>query len=227
METNNSPLPQLIQSGPEFYETGLVYRYLMPDGPGPYPTAVLLHGRLGDEDVMWIFRRAIPRPWLIVAPRAILAEAPGRYSWHHQPGGEWPELAAFDPAVDAVTRFLRALPRLYNADPDRLYLMGFSQGAAVSYATILRDPALARGVAGLVGFAPRAAPEAVAGRLAGKPVFMAAGNQDPVVPVSEAQRTAALLRAAGAEVDYREYPTEHKMTSAALDDLRQWFQARR
>ena len=91
---------------------------------------------------------------------------------------------------------------------------------------VVHDP-LAAGAAdgGNVGAA--AAPAAVAGRLAGKAVFMAAGAQDPVVPVSEAQRAAALLQAAGAEVDYREYPTEHKMTSAALDDLRQWFQARR
>ena len=223
---DGSQPPQLIQSGPEWHEAGLAYRYEMPNGPGPYPTAVMIHGRRGDEDVMWVFRKAIPRPWLVVAPRAMLADQ-GGYSWHVQPPGEWPGIDAFHPAIDALTRFLQALPRLYNADPDRTYLMGFSQGAAVSYATILRDPTLARGVAGLVGFAPRAAPEAVAGRLAGKAVFMAAGAQDPVVPVSEAQRAAALLQAAGAEVDYREYPTEHKMTSAALDDLRQWFQARR
>lgn len=223
----DSPTPQLIQSGPEFYETGLVYRYLMPDGPGPYPTAVMLHGRLGDENVMWVFRRVIPRPWLVVAPRAILAERPGRYSWHHQPQGEWPPVAAFDPAVDALTRFLSALPRLYNADPDRTYLMGFSQGAAVSFAAVLRQPEMARGVAGLVGFVPRAEVDQVAGRLPGLPVFMAAGAEDPIVPVDEARRSAATLRAAGAELDYREYPTEHKMTSAAIDDLSTWFSARR
>jgi len=227
MEPNAPPTPQLIQSGPEYYETGLAFRYVLPDGPGPYATAVLLHGRLGDEDVMWIFRRAVPRPWLIVAPRAIVREAPGRYSWQHQPRGEWPALAAFDPAVAALKRFLAALPRLYNADPDRLHLIGFSQGAALSFATVLRDPTAARSVAALVGFVPRSAPEEVAGRLAGFPVYMAAGAEDPVVPVSEARQSAGILRAAGADLDYREYPTEHKMTAAAIDDLRDWLQARR
>lgn len=227
MESNVAPAPQLIQSGPEYYETGLAFRYLLPDGPGPYATAVLLHGRLGDEDVMWVFRRVVPRPWLIVAPRAILSEQPGRYSWHHQPQGEWPALEAFDPAVAALTRFLEALPRLYNADPDRLHLIGFSQGAALSFATVLRHPPAARSVAAMVGFVPRVAPEAVAGRLPDFPVYMAAGVEDPVVPVSEARQSADVLRAAGADLDYREYPTEHKMTSAAIDDLRDWLQARR
>ena len=219
--------PQLVQSGPEFYEAGLVYRYAMPSGPGPYPTAVLLHGRLGNEDVMWLFRRVVPRPWLVVAPRAIVPEGTRGFSWHAQPHGQWPELAAFNPAVEALTRFLTALPRLYNADPDRLYLIGFSQGAAVSFAAALRQPALARGIAGLVGFVPRVAPEAVAGRLNGLPVFMAAGEQDTTVPPEESRRAAAVLRAAGADLDYREYPTEHKLTPAALDDLQAWLQAQR
>ena len=225
MEPDQSP--QLVQSGPEFYEAGLAYRYTMPDGPGPYPTAVLLHGRLGNEEVMWVFRRALPRPWLAVAPRAILPEGTAGFSWHAQPHGQWPELAAFDPAVDALLRFLRALPRLYNADPDRLYLIGFSQGAAVAFAAALREPAIARGIAGLVGFVPRVAPEDVAGRLDGLPVFMAAGEQDATVPLDESRRAAEVLRAAGADLDFREYPTEHKLTPAALDDLQAWLQAQR
>lgn len=219
--------PQLVQTGPERFEAGLIYRYLQPDGPGPYPTVVLLHGRFGDEDVMWLFRRVIPRPWLVFAPRAPLAEPGGGFSWHTQPYGEWPELVAFDPAVAALTRFLEALPRLYNADPDRLYPIGFSQGAAVAYATALNRPGITRAIAGLVGFVPRARPEAIAGRLNGLPVFMAVGEQDPIVPYAEAQRSAEALRHAGVDLEYHEYPAEHKMTAAGLDDLQAWLHAQR
>jgi phospholipase/carboxylesterase len=224
---NPSATPQLIQTGPEWYETGLAYRILMPDSPGPYPTAVLLHGRVGDEDVMWIFRKTIPRSWLVVAPRAPVAESRGGFSWHVQPPGEWPDLKAFDPAVNALTRFLRALPRLYNADPDRIYLIGFSQGAAVAYATALREPGLIRGIAGLVGFAPDASalPD-LDGRLRDMPVFMATGLEDETVPYEQAQRAADLLRRAGADLSYHEYRTGHKMTSQAIADLGKWIAAR-
>jgi phospholipase/carboxylesterase len=221
----STSLPQLVQTGPEWFEAGLAYRYLQPDGPGPYPTVVLLHGRLGNEDVMWLFRHVIPRPWLVFAPRAPLAEQGGGFSWHVQPYGQWPELAAFDPAVAALTRFLRALPRLYNADPERLYLMGFSQGAAVAYAAALSQPNITRGIAGLVGFVPRVQPEAIAGRLNGLPVFMAVGEQDPIVPYAEARRSAEALRQAGADLEYHEYPTEHKLTASGIDDLRAWLYA--
>jgi phospholipase/carboxylesterase len=222
---DSSNMPQLVQTGPEWFEAGLAFRYQMPNGPGPYPTAVMLHGRLGDEDVMWVFRKTVPRPWLVVAPRAPLADH-GQYSWLIQPPDQWPDLAAFAPAVAALTRFLRALPRLYNADPERLYLLGFSQGAAVSFATALTDPTLVRGVAGLVGFAPNAATAEIEGRLNGMPAFMASGTEDRTVPYERTQHAADLLRRAGADLAYHEYPAGHKLTSAGVKDLREWFNAR-
>ena len=217
--------PQLIRSGPEWHEAGLAYRYEMPNGPGPYPTAVMIHGRRGDEDVMWVFRKAVPRPWLVVAPRAPFADH-DLYSWHIQPQGEWSGIDAFQPAIDALTRFLHALPRLYNADPDRTYLMGFSQGAATSIATALRRPELVRGIAALVGFAPDAPDELVAGRLSGLPVFMATGTEDPTVPLDVSRRAADLLRRTGADLEHHEYEIGHKLSAAGLADLQAWFQAR-
>lgn len=222
---DSSTTPQLIQTGPEWFEAGLAYRYQMPNGPGPYPTAVMLHGRMGDEDVMWVFRKSVPRPWLVVAPRAPLADHE-QYSWLIQPPDQWPDLTMFAPAVAALTRFLRALPSLYNADPERLYLLGFSQGAAVSFATALTDPALVRGVAGLVGFAPNATGAEIEGRLNGMPVFMASGTEDRTVPYERTQHAADLLRRAGADLAYHEYPAGHKLTSAGGKDLREWFNAR-
>lgn len=214
--------PKLVQDGPEFYEAGLAYRVQMPDGAGPYPTVVMVHGRRGDENVMWVFRRAIPRPWLVVAPRAPLADG-DLFSWQIQPNDRWPDLAGFDPAVAALARFIYSLPRLYNADPDRLYLLGFSQGAAVSLAAAWGEPALTRGVAGLVGFAPAAAEDEIAGRLSVRPAFWAVGTEDKTVPYEQSQRAAALLRHSGADLTYREYATGHKLPAEGLRDLRDWF----
>lgn len=224
MDTTSSP--QLIDDGPEFREAGLVHRLLMPDGPGPYPTGVLIHGRYGNEEVMWVFRRVIPRPWLIVTPRAIVAERNGSFSWLPQPLDDWPSLPDFDQAVRALTHFLVALPRLYNADPDRLYLMGFSQGAAVAITTALHQPELIRGIASLVGFAPQVEPGDIAGRLAGKPVFMAAGTEDQRVPIDLARGSAAVLRHAGSALQYHEYPSEHKLPPEGLKDLQAWWRER-
>jgi phospholipase/carboxylesterase len=204
---------------------GLLHRVRQPAGPGPHPTVVMLHGRSGDENVMWVFARALPAPWLIVAPRAISPDPDGGYAWHPRKPAEWPAIALFDNAVESIAQFIRALPALYQADMQRVYLMGFSQGAAASYATALKFPGLAQGIAGLVGFVPVGV-DTHTQPLAGLPIFMAVGRTDPTIPLEIAHVCAHTLRAAGAALDERIYDTGHKLNAEGMRDLKQWWTER-
>lgn len=205
----------------------LPHRVLQPDAAGLHPTVVMIHGRWGTEDVMWIFQQTIPKDWLIVAPRGNVQEENGRVSWHHPQQDEWPTLAAFTTAVNDLTQFILTLPNLYNADLSRLYLMGFSQGAAVSFATAINKPELIKGIASLVGFLPRGAESAIeTARLANLPVFMAAGSQDERIPLAIARESAKAVRAAGAFLEYREYETGHKLNGVGMRKLKQWWAER-
>lgn len=218
--------PTFVRSGPELLETGLVHNFLQPESPGPYPTVVLIHGRKGNEEVMWVFRRTIPRNWLIVAPCANLLEPDGGYSWVIQPDTTWSTLADFDPAAEAMKRFLDALPLLYNADPDRMILVGFSQGAATAFSTAMRYPGSVHGIASLVGFMPQPGGRDIAGTLPDLPVFMAVGTEDERLPLALARQSRDLALATGAAVEYHEYETGHKLTAAGMRDLHTWLLAR-
>jgi phospholipase/carboxylesterase len=205
----------------------LPHRVLQPTVTGPHPTVVMIHGRWGTEDVMWIFRHTVPHDWLIVAPRGIVQEENGYFSWHSRQQDEWPALAAFDTAVTILLRFIHSLTNLYNADLSKIYLMGFSQGAATSLATAMRDPELIKGVASLVGFMPREAESAIeTARLDELPVFMAVGSQDERIPLAVAQESGKAVRAAGAYLEYREYETGHKLNGAGIRKLKQWWAER-
>lgn len=219
------------KNGPEFVETGsaveasgLVHRVFRPNSPAPYRTAVMLHGRSGNEDVMWIFQRALPQDWLVVAPRAIKEDPDGGYSWHPRQRDEWPSLDMFDEAVTAVVQFINALPELYGADPEHIYLMGFSQGAAAAFATAIRHPGLVQGVAGLVGFMPDDCDaEIETGVLDGLPVFMAAGLEDATIPIEISRKSGETLKTAGADMTYGEYETGHKLNAEGMRDLKEWW----
>lgn len=218
------PNPLLIDSGPILTEMGLIHNVLEPAGPGPYRTVVMLHGRYGNEDAMWLFAKTTPVNWLKIAPRGLLAEPRGGFSWVYQEYGVWPDLPVFDTAVSAVARFLLALPRVYNADPDHIYLMGFSQGAAVSYATAMRHPGIARAIAGLVGFVPDACAETGnLAALADLPIFMAVGRADKIIPYERSLGCAATLRHANANLAYNEYDTGHKLNAQGMRDLQHWW----
>ena len=205
----------------------LPHRVLKPDAPGPHPTVVMIHGYLGSEDVMWIFSQTLPQDWLVVAPRAIVDEGDGRYSWHPRQQDEWPTLDAFDTAVDKLEQFIDELPELYDADPDQIYLMGFSQGAATAFALTIRTPDKVQGIASLVGFMPRQIDEAIeTSRLADLPVFMAVGTEDERIPLEIARECGKAVRAAGAYLEYREYETGHKLNGAGMRKLKSWWAER-
>jgi phospholipase/carboxylesterase len=216
--------PELIDDGPNYETAALIHRVSQPDTPGPQPTVVMIHGHLGNEDVMWIFARTLPDNWLVVSPRAIVEVETGQYTWHPRQQHEWPTLSQFDVAVDSVTHFINVLPQLYDADPDQIYLMGFSQGAAVAYATAINHPGLVKGIAGLVGFMPGDVEEAIANApMRNLPVFMAVGTRDEHIPLPIAHKCAEMIRAAGAYLTYLEYDTGHKLNGPGLRKLTNWW----
>ncbi len=215
----------LVESRPEVQRAGLVHRVRRGSGGGPHPTIVMLHGRSGSEEVMWIFARTLPKGWLLVAPRAIAEDPRGGYSWRIREKEEWPTLAAFDVPVGAIVDFIDALPELYNADRENVYLMGFSQGAAASYAVAMQYPELIQGIAGLVGFLPMDCGDlAAAEPLEGMPIFMAVGKRDESIPYERSLGCAQTLNLAGAELDYHEYDMGHRLNTEAMRALKQWWQ---
>ncbi len=223
----NTNSPQLVEYGQAFLKSGLVHRAKRPDGEGPFPTVVMIHGRYGDEDAMWLFENVVPNHWLKVAPRGIVEGPPGRFSWVAREDADWPDLARFDAAVLPLQRFTSALPGLYQANPQQIYLMGFSQGAALSYALGMRVPGLAQGIAGLVGFVPEGCEEEPClYSLMDLPVFIAVGKNDSLIPYERSLQSAAVLRKGGADVSYHEYDTGHKLNRQGVQDLKSWWRER-
>lgn len=219
--------PRLVEEGDAFRRAGLIHRVAEPAGPGPHPTIVMLHGRAGNEDVMWIFARALAPEWLLVAPRAIKEDPAGGYSWRIREKDEWPTLVQFDVPVGAVVDFIHALPDLYGADLAHLYLMGFSQGAATAYAVAMHYPDLVQGIAGLVGFVPMECDDlAAAEPLEGMPIFMAVGKDDERIPYARSLACAHTLQMVGADLDYHEYEMGHRLNAQAMRDLKAWWQSR-
>jgi len=223
--------PRLVEYEGGAYVLGLAHRVLEPDGDdGARPTVVLVHGRHGSEVDPWIFARVLPKGWLFVAPRAIEFDPETEatddigYSWMMM-GDEWPHLDDFSDGVDALHEFVTNLPDVYGADPDQIYVLGFSQGAATAFALAMQYPELVQGIAGLVGFSPKVGDELVAQRpLAGIPIFLAAGTKDDRVPLDVAQIGRDVLASLGADVVYHEYEVGHKMNSQGLRDLAAWWQ---
>lgn len=202
-----------------------VARTRQPEGSGPFPVFLLLHGLTGDEEVMWIFASRLPRNVLIIAPRGLHSSALGGYSWLPELERQWPLIVDFRPAVNALLELLN--PNFFPAaDFSNLNLVGFSQGAALAYTFGLLHAEKVHALAGLSGFLPEDAPDYILGQpLRDKRVFVAHGTQDDTVPIKRARWSVQTLKQAGAQVVYCEDDVGHKLSAACFNGLESFFKS--
>ncbi|MDQ3458530.1 MAG: dienelactone hydrolase family protein [Deinococcota bacterium] len=86
---------------------------------------------------------------------------------------------------------------------------------------MLLHPGVIRGAVLLRPVVPFA-PEALSD-LSGVPVFIGAGRHDPMVPVENAERLAALFKEAGADVTLHLQDAGHTLSDEELRAARRWL----
>ncbi|MGD0611394.1 MAG: alpha/beta fold hydrolase [Anaerolineales bacterium] len=189
---------------------------------------VLLHGLSGDETSMWFFTRSLPPGGALLAPRAPFPAPEAGYSWREfgSANKELPSLEQLRPSVDSLLAFLDGWSASAHVQTEVIHLMGFSQGAAMTYAFALLHPERVHAIAALSGFLLAGAePLLEQRRLDGKPVFVSHGSQDEMVPVELARRAVSFLKASGASVTYCEAETGHKVSSDCLKGVESFFRS--
>ena len=196
-----------------------------PPAAEPAGALVLLHGRGADEYDLYPLLDALDpeRRLLGVTPRGPLSLPPGGAHWYQLGGIPTPDPETFHPSFAALAAFLDDLP----VPSGRIVLGGFSQGAVMSWALGLGNgrPRPAAIIA-LSGFLPRVDGfELDFDDLAGYPVAIAHGSLDPIIPVEFGREAAETLRAAGADVLWRETPVPHTVDPRLLPELRNVVQA--
>ena len=187
---------------------------------------LLIHGHTGDENSMWVFARAMPDHYWMVAPRAPYLAEPGGYSWRPPQTENYDQLSREmrSSAAEALIRLVDEYSASAKVDASVFDVMGFSQGAAASSLLAFLYPQRIRKAALLAGFVPSGVEELVTQRpLEGKPIFVAHGTKDETVSIDRARASIALLEQAGAQVTYCEDEVGHKVSVTCLRALQKFF----
>ena len=214
----------------ESFEGNLAYRTHVPAQSRPGGALlVLLHGWGSDEtdwdEVLPLFD---PR-FRIAAVRAPLAHPPG-WAWY-------PRIAAWDGSLtndDSVAASARhqlastvaECVAVLDTDPDRTFLVGFSQGAAMALYATTTVPGLCAGAVVLSGRLVNGIEFETNVAMDGLPVFVAHGLHDTVEPVEQGRAVRKFLEIHRASATYREYPVGHEVTPEIWDDLLPWLALR-
>lgn len=148
-------------------------------GPGPRPLVVAFHGRGADpaemRELSGLDRAAKARGMLVAYPEAL------RKAWG---AGAAPTRQRPDPAADV--RFTEALVdklvRTRQADPRRVYVVGFSNGGSMALRVAAERPKLVAGAVSVAGQLPTG--RATVRPSGPVPVMIVYGAEDPVRPVT-------------------------------------------
>ena len=200
-----------------------VIRFRQPEGAGPFPVVLMLHGWTGDENSMWIFAPRLLKNALLIAPRGLFTTTGTGFSWHPEISKPWPWINDFMESVEALfdTISTRNFP---NGDFSELHIIGFSQGAALAYSMTLMYPERVTTVVGLSGFLPDGASTWLRpDRVKGLPVFIAHGTEDELVPIDRARTSVGSLQDAGAFVTYCEDNVGHKLSAKCFHGLEAFY----
>jgi len=166
--------------------------------------AIMIHGRgASAENILQLAREFHASDIAYLAPQAA--------------GSTWYPYSFLSPIEQnepGISSGLRVIERLIDdvtrqgSQPERIVLMGFSQGACLSLEFAARHPRQYAAIAGFSGgvIGPPGTPRDYAGTFDRTPVFLGCSDVDPHIPLERVHETAAVFRRMGASVDERIYP---------------------
>ncbi len=199
-----------------------VYRFL-PGRAGSPVTLLLLHGTGGNEDDMIPVGRELSPEAALLSPRGKVLERGMPRFFRRLAEGVF-DLEDLVARTHELAGFVEAASASDGFDPQTVFAVGFSNGANIAASLLLLHPRLLRGAIlfrPMVPFIPPTPPD-----LSGTPVFIGAGQADPLVAPAETERLATLLRTAGAPVTLNWAPAGHHLTADELAAARTWLSSR-
>lgn len=208
----------------------LLHTAHVPAGAGPFPTVVALHGwGASAHDLLGLAPLLHAGNALVLCPQGPVEVpvGPGMvgHGWFPLEPGKPPDPDAFRKGSQALRSFFAEAREAYPVDPERVVLLGFSQGGAMAYDWALSEPGSVAGLVALATWLPGVLADAVGGKPGQEelPVLVLHGTQDTMVDVEMARASRERLRDFGVQMMYRELEMGHELTPEALQIITRWL----
>ncbi len=194
------------------------------------PLLLLLHGYGSNEEDLFSFASELPNDSYVISVRAPYELQPYGHAWYaiHFDADEnkFSDNVQAKQSVELIAGFIDEILKQYPIDAKNVTLIGFSQGAILSYATALTYPEKISKVVALSGyFNQEILPEIIDTKaISHLKFFVSHGSVDQVIPVDWARKAKPALENLGLEVEYQEYPIGHGVSPKNFYDFKNWLQ---
>jgi phospholipase/carboxylesterase len=197
-----------------------IHRFIPAPDSSSGRILLLLHGTGGNENDMLPLGRDMDPSAAILSLRGKVLENGMLRFFRRLAEGVFDEEDVVRRANE-LADFIPEAAAKYDFDPQRLTAVGYSNGANIAAAVLLLRPGTFMSAILLRAMVPLTpATEPV---LAGTRVLICSGTRDPIIPLDNAKRLAAMLRKAGAEVTHRLEEAGHQLVFDEIAAARNWL----
>lgn len=194
----------------------------------PAPLLILLHGYGSNEMDLFSFAEELPDALHIVSVRAPHNLGFNAYAWYSinfdADQNKFSDLDEARASLNKISTFIDEITEKLNVDKYNIFLLGFSQGAILSYGLSLNTHKV-QNVIALSGYLNE-------DLLTGNEInttadyFISHGTVDQVIPVEWARKAPVFLNDKSVKNSFQEYPVGHGVHPFNFRDFRNWIEER-
>ena len=194
------------------------------------PLLILLHGYGSNELDLFSFADELPETLVIVSLRAPYEMGHGGYAWYDinldSKNNKFSDLNQARKSLQKITTTIDYIKTKHNTNPNNTFLLGFSQGAILSYALSFNFPNKIEHVIALSGYLnseliPKENPKKIH-----TDYYISHGAVDQVIPVEWARKAGPFLDSKGLKNEYSEYPVGHGVAPQNFFSFKKWIENR-
>lgn len=196
---------------------------------GKAPTILMLHGYGSDENDLFSFASELPEKYIIISVKAPYPMQPYGNAWYEinfdASNEKFNNTAQAIESRKKIENFIDEIIANYPVDSNEITLLGFSQGAILSYAISLSHPEKIKRVIALSGYVEESMMKDGYRNndFSSLRFYRSHGTVDQVIPVEWARKTTPFLDKLGIENTYAEFPVGHGVSPDNFFDLKRWL----
>jgi len=204
----------------------LTYLSKIPTKTNSGAAIFLLHGYGSNEADLFSFASYFPNDYYIFSFRAPIALDFG-YAWYNinfnNEVKKWSDPNEAIYSRDLILENIEFLIEKHNLDAKKITLLGFSQGAVLSWSIALTYPTKIDKVIGLSGCLFLETINLSKNNIENIKGYISHGVEDNVIPLEWAKKSNEHLKELGVDVKYEEFPTGHTVSQENLNSLLNWL----
>ena len=191
------------------------------------PSIILLHGYGSDENDLFSFAEYLPKKYTIISLRAPFETPMGGYCWFsinfNNSNEKWSDHKQAYQSILNLESQIDFFIQRYNLEPDQIDLLGFSQGAVLSWTLLLDFSIKINRAVCLSGYIDKSLLKEDIYSYRDIIAYSSHGTNDPVIPFDWAKTSIESLKENNPNVVFNSFQDAHNVSQENFQSILNWL----